>query len=473
MSGKTKETEQGRTVEASRLHEVRLRVDPRFATEDIVAAFNKRRVPAAAAWLRDHGATRLLDLKVFPPSAAGTGWHGRASVTAADATKLLENSGDLGVIVSPAKRTGHPCWLPPGATLETAVDLAVKYDGRIIANRVGLGVCVADFDNARPLYLEALGQDAGLKGCPTFEITIDAGLNPHDFGDVVAERRAKNGKRRVWLRIDHPKDATHAPTFKVPVPPADQPAGLDMDLDTNAESTPTTYSEITGAQALPPRKPTYASVARARKRRNNRSTNAAYGVSAPQDVRMTDAATTDAAEAADFFGVEAPATTAVPAPNAPTQSNTPAPPKGGKGGKKGGKSAPTASYDPLSASRGGKGAKGAPSDEVTRLRQDKARLEARLDEMQASMAKMAAAMIALQAQLAQQTAVIAQFQPAPAPGAANTLHAPSTPQANNTRMGDDDKTPARTTTGTRRTPAKTTAASQSTATKKKKTKPSQ
>eukprot|EP00754_Rhynchopus_humris_P024012 Rhum_TRINITY_DN14859_c0_g1::Rhum_TRINITY_DN14859_c0_g1_i2::g.122348::m.122348 len=331
MSGETSMAEPaGRMVAAARLEEVRLRVDPRFASRELEASFRQRRVPAAANWLRAHGATRLLDLKVFPPSAAGSGWHGRASVPAADVPTLLSHSGDDGFVVSPAKRTGYPCWLPAETTLENAQKLAAEYDGRIIANRVGLGVCVADFDNARPLYIKALGEkNAGTKGCPTFEIIIDAGLDPASFGDVVAERRQKHGKRRVWLRVDHPKDADTSPTWKVPVSPPAQPANtdattLDMDVDPDAAA-PAAYKEISGAKALPPRKPSYASVAR-RKRRKGRKEEAYASRDPNPDAEMTDAAD-DAAEAADFFGVPAATPRTANAANAPSQTSAPNLPK--------------------------------------------------------------------------------------------------------------------------------------------------
>eukprot|EP00754_Rhynchopus_humris_P005817 Rhum_TRINITY_DN12877_c0_g2::Rhum_TRINITY_DN12877_c0_g2_i1::g.55033::m.55033 len=109
-------------------------------------------------------------------------WFARLSVSPSAAKTLLYQSGCQGVFVTSEKPAGgHKiCWLREGATprgnpaqdhLGAAKSAATKFKGRVLANARGLDI-VVPAEKAREAYEETLGDDVGLRGCPTFRVDV-------------------------------------------------------------------------------------------------------------------------------------------------------------------------------------------------------------------------------------------------------------------------------------------------------------
>ena len=198
-----------------KLEECRLRLDPRFLTPAGKKTATERPLYCAATWIRTRlppGAT-LFDLKVYKSDQTDglTSWFGRVRLREDHLAKLLPHSGEAGLFIRPKRSAVREevCWYPDGeSSPDAALKDAWKYGGRVVANRRGLGICVAA-DKIRAVSIAIHGESVGLRGCPTYSVVIPRDRDPACIAGWVHERLEKDG-RRVWFREAEEKPAEFA-----------------------------------------------------------------------------------------------------------------------------------------------------------------------------------------------------------------------------------------------------------------------
>ena len=207
-------------VKSRELCSVRLTADVRWLDERAKSSFSALGPQRSfATWLRGCHVPTFHDLRSFsvrdpadetddPPVLC---WRAKARVPTGVLAKLLSCSGSNGVIVTTTDRTNPVCWAADDADLKTVHAHCKRVNGRLVANRRGLGICVPKSE-ARQLYVDLLGEEAaGTKGCPTFVGVIPPHIDPHALGEVITDRKRKDG-RHVWYRAK-----TAEPTLNVEV----------------------------------------------------------------------------------------------------------------------------------------------------------------------------------------------------------------------------------------------------------------
>lgn len=209
-----------RVVKSRELCSIRLTADVRWLDQEARKKFSTLGPQRTfAAWLRGSHVPTFHDLRSFsikdtadktddPPVLC---WRAKARVPMGVVPGLLDGSGTNGIIITTADRTNPVCWAADDAKLETVIAHCKRVKGRLVANRRGLGICVPK-DQARQLYVDLLGEEAaGTKGCPTFVGVIPPHIDPHALGEVITDRKRKDG-RHVWYRAK-----TDEPTLNVAV----------------------------------------------------------------------------------------------------------------------------------------------------------------------------------------------------------------------------------------------------------------
>ena len=273
MSGGPKTTSSG-------LRELRLRIDGRFISATTNAAIAEHPCRHLADWLRaaintavcppgrTPPAARLYDIRIWPIADSPRSWLGRVRVPAGLEEAILNESGRHGVFAAPKTRSGEICWLPRQAKddddLAVAIEHRRRHGGRLVSSARGLGLCVPAA-SLRAVSVAVFGaDDVGLRGCPTFEAVIPAGLDPASLKDVLVVRdrltKTPAGRgRRIWFRADQAPTAPWALQLPAGCKPA---TDADPAVDPSKPAAPPTAP----AKPSTPPKPGVSYLEAARKR---------------------------------------------------------------------------------------------------------------------------------------------------------------------------------------------------------------